>query len=246
MAHNAIMTHCISHFPNKESYRRIVQALLAGGSSYIEVQFPFSDPSADGPVIQDACEHAIHSGNFTVEDAFSTLQTLTTQCTIPFFVMTYANVVFRFGIKAFVQRCKDAGVRGIIVPDLPFDASESLFQIAKEHAVEMIPVLTISSPSERIIAYAGSTYAYVSLRTGITGKETRIDAAVLHKLDKIKRCFPMLIGGFGIHSPEQVAMLAAHLDIIVVGSAIFRVFAAYRDGKYFEAIKDFVASLVQA
>ncbi len=241
-----IMTHCISHFPNRSAYHHVVQALVAGGSSHIEIQFPFSDPSGDGPAIQEACRHAIDHGKFTLDDAFVQLQQLIASYPIPFFIMTYANIIFRAGVQTFVERCHHIGVSGLIIPDLPFDADEHLFQITKKYGIETVPVITITSPPERILSYVGQKYVYVSLRTGITGKRTTINNDIIQKLRYINQHFPVVIGGFGIQTPEQVALLAPHVDIVVVGSAIVRMITAHTEGNLIEPVTQFVSSLVQA
>lgn len=240
------MAHCVSHFPDKDGYLRIVEALVNGGVSYIEVQFPFSDPSADGVPIQEACNQAILNGKFSIEEGFDCLREISERYPVPIFLMTYANLAFRYGIKAFIKSCKACKIAGVIIPDLPYDANEDLLRIGNEQGVPMIPVVTISTPLERMHFYEGCDCVYVSLRSGITGKQTIISSQILNRLHEIRDFFPAIIGGFGIQTSEQVQTIAPHVDIVVVGTAILKSFEQAPTENKFAVLQSFVSSLVHA
>ena len=135
-----IMAHMVASFPDRAGSLKVARALVDGGASMIEVQFPFSDPMADGPDIQAACARALSAG-FTVSDGFELVGEICSATTVPVYIMSYANLLFAKGIDRFLAETKDAGARGVIVPDLPPDYDEGLFRSAAGLGLSAVPVL---------------------------------------------------------------------------------------------------------
>ena len=218
-----LMAHMIPWFPDLERSFTVARALLDAGVGYLEVQFPYSDPTADGPVIQKACADALRAG-FRVAAGFDYLERLRAHRDVPIFLMSYAGLVYRRGVGEFVRRAADHGVRGLIVPDLPPGSDEGLYEQAARHGVSAVPVVVASARQNRIDAIAATrpAYIYAALRSGITGERTVIGQDNLAFLDRLRPIGAELMAGFGVQSAEQVQALAGHVDTVVVGSAFVR------------------------
>lgn len=214
-----IMAHLVAGYPTDELALAAAQALVAGGVSYLEVQLPFSDPSADGPAIQEACAMVLKRG-YTISDGLAFIASLREACpNIPIWVMTYANLAYHAGIDRFVHVAADHGVAGLIIPDLPFDHDEGLRNSCRAHAIEMMPVAAPSMTAQRIELLRSMAYPwiYAALRAGITGSETIIEDSILQFLDAL-RGDARLVGGFGIRHASQVSLLSCHVHAVVAGS----------------------------
>lgn len=218
-----LMAHMMAYFPNREASLSAARGLAAGGASYLEVQFPFSDPSADGPLIQTAGTAALEAG-FTVADGFDLVREIVASTRLPVFVMSYGNLVYRKGTDAFVRAAKEAGVTGLIIPDLTPGNDERLYDAGRVHTVEVVPVVAPSVTDARLarIAEERPNYLYAALRLGITGSYTDIGERNLRFLDRLQPLGAKIIAGFGISSPEQVQFLAPHVHALVVGSALVK------------------------
>ncbi len=223
-ARRRLMTHLVSHFPNRALSLTAAEAMIDGGASYLEVQFPFSDPSADGKLIQTACTQALAAG-FTVEGGFDLVRELRGRTELPIFVMSYGNLVFRRGVRSFVERAKAAGATGLIVPDLMPGYDEGLFRAGAAVGVEVIPVVapTISDPRLAEVAALAPHFLYAALRVGITGSYTEIGEENRRFLQRLAPIGAKVLAGFGISSREQVESLAAEVHALVVGSALVRI-----------------------
>ncbi len=222
-----IMSHLIAGYPSDEGMMAAAKGLVEGGATYLEIQLPFSDPSADGPAIQKACSDVLERGYRVAQgmEAIKNLKTLYPQ--IPIFIMTYANLAYRNGIAAFVRDAKNAGAEGLIIPDLPFDADEELNTICETEGLSSVIVAapSMSESRKEEMKAQKRPYIYAALREGITGQETHIDDSILSFLDSI-RGDSNIFGGFGISNGQQAALLAPHVDAVVVGSAFVRLIAA--------------------
>lgn len=222
-----IMAHMVAGYPDAALSRKVARGLVEGGASYLEVQFPFSDPTADGPDIQAACGAALEAG-FTPDAGFRLVAEMTALSPIPLFVMSYANLVFTKGIEPFLLACRQAGAAGIIVPDLPPDSDEGLYSAAARIGIHAMPVISPSPRPERLSQFAGlgTRYIYATLRSGTTGARTTIDSASLAFLASIaaaaRREPPLVMAGFGITSRDQVTALEPHVHAVIVGSALVR------------------------
>ena len=224
-----LMTHIIPFFPNEEKSLAIAHALLNADARYLEVQFAFSDPSADGPLIEDACQVALRQG-FTVDRGFAFIRTLQEESTAlregkaKIFLMTYASLLFARGVERFVQDAAQEGVSGLIVPDLPLDSDEGLRTAADTYGVHVIPVLAVNSREERIrlIQEGNPEYIYCVLRPGITGARTELGEKNIRFLDRAGSGGAKILAGFGISEHAQVKALTDHAHAAVVGSAFVR------------------------
>lgn len=206
---------------------RIVEAMVEAGASLIELGIPFSDPTAEGPVIQGANIRALAAG-MSAERAFELVHILRAQrgVRVPMVFMTYANVVFSYpgGTDAFCARAQEAGVQGLILPDVPFEEHEEFAAPARAHDLALVSMIAPTS-HERIRAIAASAegFIYCVSSLGVTGERTSItgDVAGMVKLVRSVTSVPVAVG-FGISTPQQAAKVAACCDGAIVGSAIVR------------------------
>jgi len=225
-----LMAHMVAGYPSMEQSRLVAHGLAAGGANYIEVQFPFSDPSADGPVIERACQAALDAG-FKVADGFALMRELAKELTIPLFIMTYGSLVFARGADNFARDAVAAGVRGLIVPDLPPDYSEGLFEAGRAHGLAVVPVIApeISEARLRAIGQLQPEYVYTALRLGITGSKTSLDDKTISYLGRVSALGAKVIAGFGVKSREQMKALAGHAYAAAVGSYFLERLAAAKE-----------------
>ncbi len=215
-----VMAHLVAGYTTREIALAAARGLAAGGVSYFEVQFPFSDPSADGKAIQTACSTVL-SGGHALADCFAFARALRSEFpSIPVFAMTYANLAYRGGVERFVARAADSGISGLIVPDLPFDRDEGLDAACRARGLVSVPVAAPSMASERlsVLAHLGRPYVYAALRAGITGSQTVIDESTKDFLRAAGAGGAKILGGFGIRNGEQSATLAPLVHAVVAGS----------------------------
>jgi len=236
-----IMAHLVAYYPDRGVSREVARGLIDGGCAYLEIQFPFSDPTADGPDIQAACTAALQAG-FTIAEGFRLVSEIRNEARIPVFLMSYANLVFTQGTEKFLGRCAETGIMGVIVPDLPPDYDEGLFDSAKRLGLCAVPVVSPSMRKERLqrVGALQPEYIYATLRTGTTGQLTRIDEAGLSFLESVRTVGgtreSKILGGFGISTARQVAEVAPHVHAVVVGSAFVREIA--KGGNRYSALRD--------
>ena len=218
-----LMSHMVAGYPSLEASWDVARALIDGGSTYLEVQFPFSDPSADGVPIQKACTVALDNG-FKVRQGFDLISRIRSITRVPIFIMSYASIVVARGIGDFITTAKECGASGLIIPDLMPGYDENLYAEARNRQVDVIPVIAPGVTDVRLdeILALGFPYLYASLRVGITGSRTELSADVLHFIDRLKATNRKILAGFGIQSREQVITLREHVHALVVGSALVR------------------------
>lgn len=227
-----LMGHIVAGYPNIESSFNAALGICTAGASFLEIQFPFSDPNADGIAIESACNEALAQG-FKVEMGFSLLSKLyntLSQTANPtkLIIVTYANLIFTYGIESFLKKAKECGVWGIIVPDLPMESDESISVLAKRYHIALILLITPMTPKKRMkhIAKKSNKIVYVVARAGITGDSTQFNSAFFAYLHKVHKCCKKPIAlGFGISSYTQVATLKGKVDIVVAGSYFVRFIA---------------------
>lgn len=219
-----LMAHLVAGFPNRAATLDAARAIEAGGADILELQFPFSDPLADGPVVLQACQDALDTG--TDHATFlEMLEEITRSIAIPTVVMTYANVPFVRGFESFANELAAAGATGLIVPDLPHTEPEfaELHAALAGASLSYIPVIAPTSTPKTIgeLAAVADTFLYVVVRLGVTGRASTIDEAVRERLAEIAAISPhALAAGFGIQSADQVRSLAGQARLAVVGSKI--------------------------
>ncbi|MBN1685893.1 MAG: tryptophan synthase subunit alpha [Spirochaetales bacterium] len=242
------MTHMIAGYPNAGTDFEVARGLIDGGAGFLEVQFPFSDPSADGLPIQAACMAALNAG-FRVKNGFELIKRIKSISDIPVFVMSYASVVYAKGVRPFVREAGRCGVEGLIIPDLMPGYDEGLFQIGAAEGVHIVPVVPPALSEARLseILAQNPAYLYAALRVGITGSRTEIDETVFSSLARLRGTGKQVFAGFGIETRAQVISLAVHADVLIVGSEIVRAIAeAVKDGKQvYESVKRKVRSLLE-
>ena len=226
-----LMSHLVAGFPTDELSLTAARALIAGGADILEIQLPFSDPSADGPAIQDACTQVLSRGYSTAQGLSFIEQLHKEFPATPIYIMSYGSLIYTPGVKAFCKKASRVGVKGMIIPDLPFDFDEGLTEACKENGMINIPVAAPSMSKERLekMAHAGFPYIYAALRTGITGSDTKIDENTLNFLKKVSSGGSKIYGGFGISSGEQSAALASSVEAVVAGSVFVRLIKANKD-----------------
>jgi tryptophan synthase alpha chain len=218
-----IMAHLVAGYPDLEASLEVAHGLLEGGCAYLEIQFPFSDPTADGPLIQEACEISLRAG-FRVDQGFELVRRVRSLSPVPLFLMSYANPVVVRGVTGFLQQAREAGAAGIIVPDLPVDCDEGLYAEGRALGLEAVPVVAPNISDVRLeqVAETGSRYVYAALRPGITGERTEIGTDNLTFLRRLARPGRQVLAGFGVSTRNQVLALAPHVHAVVVGSAFIR------------------------
>lgn len=216
-----VMSHFVAYYPDRDRSMAVAQGLVEGGAKYLEVQFPFSDPSADGPPIQRACQAAI-DGGFKLEKGWRFLQDLTANTSVPVFLMTYAAMAVSPGVGEFVDRAAACGVTGLIIPDLPIDQDEGLLEACDRRGVSFVPVFPVTIKESRLqtILARQWDYFYVSLRSGITGTKTELSEAAVTFIDRLGRQGSRVMAGFGVQTRSQVESVAPHVDAVIVGSAL--------------------------
>ncbi len=244
-----IMAHMVAYYPDKSESLKIALSLIEAGAGIIEVQFPFSDPTADGKFIERACTEAIKNG-FNVENGFELVKTVheksAREAGVPIFIMSYANIVYFYGVERFVKMAKQSGASGLIIPDLPFDYDEGLYRAGKSCGIGIIPVITPSIDKERLkdILKLESEYIYTTLRLGITGQHTEINRKTINYLKNLSSYNVKILAGFGLSSKEQIEPLKNYIYAAVVGSALIKSIADNRDIPPHIAVKGKLKELI--
>ena len=210
-----LMVHLVAGFPSLQGFTEAARALHDGGAEILEIQIPFSDPTADGPAITLASETAIRNG-FKVKDIFKYIRAARNAGFQRIMVMTYANIPYRYGIKKYVIDMRKASVEGLIVPDLPVEDEENFYKIAVENNIAPLPVGIAGMPEYRRKLLRPYKKLYISLRSGTTGTDTKISAETKKFLAELKD--HEVYGGFGISNAAQVKTLTPLVHAIVVGS----------------------------
>ena len=226
---------------------KIVYAMADAGADLIELGIPFSDPTAEGPVIQAANIRAL-SGGVTTDSIFDMVERIRRNTDIPMVFMTYANVVFSYGVERFVKKAAETGMDGIILPDVPFEEKEEFDFVCRRYGLDFISLIAPTS-HERIsmIAKEASGFVYCVSSLGVTGMRSDIttDIGAMVKLVKTANDIPCAVG-FGISTPEQAKDMAGKSDGAIVGSAIVRLCEKYGEDcvpyiyEYVKAMKDAV------
>ena len=220
-----LMSHLVAGYPTTELSLEAARALVKGGAEILEIQLPFSDPSADGPAIQTACTKVLER-SFKTSDGLKFISQVHKEFPdVTIYLMSYGSLIYTPGVENFCKRASEAGVKGMIIPDFPFDFDEGLTAACKKYGMINIPVAAPSMSDERLskLAHAGFPYIYAALRTGITGTDTKIDDATLNFLKKVSEGGSKIYGGFGISNGEQAKALCNSVEAIVAGSVFVRI-----------------------
>ncbi|HNZ27103.1 MAG TPA: tryptophan synthase subunit alpha [Spirochaetota bacterium] len=214
------MGHFIAGFPDIPTSIKAAKGICRAGIEFLEVQFPFSDPTADGPTIEGACYKSLENG-FTVAKGFEIARELASTTDTAIIVMTYANIVFRYGTNLFISKVKEVGASGIIIADMPPEYDEGIIELCKQNDLRIILICAPGASSERIrqLSEKGSGFLYTAMRRGITGRKTDISEETAEWLKKVRsNSILPIAAAFGIRSKEQIDLLRDMSDIAVCGS----------------------------
>ena len=231
--------------PDLETTAKVVRAAVANGADLIELGIPFSDPTAEGPVIQGANLRAL-TGGVTTDKVFDLVRELRKDVTVPMVFMTYANVVYSYDAEKFIRTCEEIGIDGLILPDLPFEEKDEFLPICKKYNVDLISLIAPTSENRiSMIAKEAEGFIYVVSSLGVTGTRSEIKTDLKSIVDVIRANtdVPCAIG-FGISTPEQAKKMAELSDGAIVGSAIIKYLEKYgKDapkyiGEYVKSMKD--------
>lgn len=233
--------------PDMATTAAVVRAAAENGADLIELGIPFSDPTAEGPVIQGANLRALEAGA-TTDKVFDLVRELRQDVTVPMVFMTYANVVFSYGAERFISTCSEVGIDGLILPDLPFEEKEEFLPLCRQYGVDLISLIAPTSENRiAMIAREAEGFIYLVSSLGVTGMRSEIKTDLTSIVEVIRENtkIPCAIG-FGISTPEQAQKMAAISDGAIVGSAIVRLLEKYgKDapkyvGQYVRSMKDAV------
>ncbi|MBR3306270.1 MAG: tryptophan synthase subunit alpha [Lachnospiraceae bacterium] len=233
--------------PDLGTTKACVLKMIEAGADLIELGIPFSDPTAEGPVIQEANERAL-KGGVTTDKVFGLVKELRQETQVPFVFMTYANVLFSYGAERFLSNCADTGVDGVILPDLPYEEKDEFQPLCKKYGVDLISLIAPTSEDRiAMIAKEAEGFIYLVSSLGVTGMRSEIntDLESIVKVIRENTDIPVAIG-FGISTPEQAKKMAAVSDGAIVGSAIVKLInasgseAPEKVGAFVKAMKEAV------
>jgi tryptophan synthase alpha chain len=236
-----LMTHIVLGYPSFEVNREVVQQMVENGVDCIEMQIPFSEPMADGPIIMKANLDSLAHGT-KVEQCLAFGAEMASSHNIPFLYMTYYNIIFKYGEEKFIDHCAGAGITGLIVPDLPPEQSDGFFAYAAARNISPILIFSPTSTTERMVELdkAGSGFIYCVARRGVTGKKSDLGDDFDTYLQRCRKATskPLAVG-FGIQSRQDVAALKGKADMAVIGSETIRLVDAEGAG----SVGPFIANL---
>ena len=232
--------------PSLEITEQLLYAMEEAGADIIEIGIPFSDPIAEGPVIQAANERALAAG-CTTDRLFETVKKAREKVQVPMVFLTYLNPIFTYGKERFMERCRECGIQGVVVPDMPFEEKGELREVCREYGVEIISLIAPTS-HERITAIAKEAegYIYCVSSLGVTGMRKEISTDIQGMVDKVRQVtkVPCAVG-FGISTPEQAQKMAAVSDGVIVGSRIVKIVEEYGE-KAVPYVKEYVGNMKKA
>ncbi len=214
--------------PSLEVTEQLVYEMETAGADLIELGIPFSDPTAEGPVIQAANIRAL-SGGVTTDKVFEMVESIRKKSQVPLVFMTYANVVFSYGIERFVKRSAEVGMDGLILPDIPYEEKEEFDEVCRKYGLDLISLIAPTSHDRiRMVAKEAQGFVYCVSSLGVTGTRSEIttDVDAMVKLVKEVSDIPVAVG-FGISNPETAKKMAEVSDGAIVGSAIVKLCAKY-------------------
>ena len=227
-SHRAFIPFVTCGDPDIETTESLVRAMAEAGADLIELGIPFSDPIAEGPVIQGADVRALSSG-VTTDDIFDMAERVRADLDVPMLVMTYINPVFVYGPDRFMERCRRAGICAIIVPDMPYEQKQDLQPYCTKYDVKLISMIAPTSEDRiSMIASEAEGFIYIVSSMGVTGVRTSFSSNLEDMVAAVRRAtdIPCAIG-FGISTPEQARRMTDFADGAIVGSAIVRIIAEH-------------------
>ena len=242
----ALVTYIVSGDYGYETTKENIRAMVKAGADVIEIGIPFSDPIAEGVVIQEASQHSL-AGGTTLKGIFQMVKELREEIKeTPFVMMMYLNTIYRFGTERFFDLCNECGIQGVIVPDMPYEEKDEIQGVATAHGVDNISLVTPTSHDRiAMIAKEAEGFLYIVSSLGVTGarSEIKTDLASIVEVVRQNTDIPCAIG-FGISTPEQAKKMANISDGAIVGSAIVKLLETYKKeapeyvGAYVKTMKD--------
>lgn len=242
-----IMSHLVTGYPTFSFSKRIARTLVKGGADIVEIQIPFSDPMADGTLIVEACQKSLDRGT-RIKDSFELAKFVSKNLNTPVVLMSYANILIHMGIKRFCVACKECGVSGLIVPDLPYDSEECkiLKNYATKARVHLIYVISPAVEEKRFqeIKKLVSGFLYCTSRQGTTGTEKKFAKNISLYLARVRgKSSITLAVGFGISSSKDLSLIKKYSEIGIIGSAIIEVIKKSKNSEILPAISRFMSEL---
>jgi len=242
----ALITFVTAGDPDLETTEKLVLEMFDNGADIVEIGVPFSDPVAEGQTIQAASLRALTNGT-NLNKIFTAVENLRKKTDKPLLLMMYINTIFRFGTEKFFELCREKGVDGVIVPDLPYEEKEEIAPYAEKNGI--IPISLVAPTShQRIadIASAARGFLYCVSSTGVTGTRSKFTTNFDEFFGEIRKsCTVPAMVGFGISDPEQAAKMSGYCDGVIVGSAVVKIVEEYgRDSV--QKVGEFVKSLKKA
>lgn len=240
----ALITFITAGDPNLDTSYRLVLEMLDKGADLVEIGVPFSDPIAEGPTIEKASVRALQSGT-TTDDVFGLVARLRERTKAPLLLMLYVNLVYRYGIEAFLKRCSEAGVDGLIIPDIPYEESAEFRPLAKAYGIRLINLVAPTTKEQRLagIAAEGEGFLYCVSSLGVTGVRDKITTDLGAFYERIRRHTDLPLAlGFGLSSREQIAAAPGGWDGYIVGSAVVNIVAEEGEGSPAK-VGEFIADL---
>ena len=232
--------------PSIEKSYEYIMTMVKAGADLVEIGIPFSDPIAEGVVIQEANIRAL-SVNTRLEDVFRLVEMVRKESDVPLVFLTYVNPIYNYGKDAFFAKCQEIGLDVVIRPDMPFEERQECAQEAKAHGIDIISMIAPTS-KDRIkeIAQVGEGFLYIVSSLGVTGTRSKITTNLKEIIDTVKEVtdVPCAVG-FGINTPEQAEKIAHDADGVIVGSAIVKIIAKY-GAKAAPHIEAYVKSMKEA
>lgn len=231
--------------PSMEKSEEYIIKMVEAGCDLVEIGIPFSDPIAEGPVIQAANIRALAAGS-TTDKLFELVENVRKKTEVPIVFLTYLNPVFKFGYDKFCKRCKETGVDGLIIPDMPYEEKGELHTVSIKYGVDIISLIAPTSDERiRMIAKDAEGFLYVVSSMGVTGMRSEIKTDLAAILAAVKEAsnIPAAVG-FGVNTPEQAKKIAQSADGVIVGSAIVKIIEQYGENAgeplytYIKSIKD--------
>lgn len=220
-----LMTHVIAGYPSFEDNLKALEIMHENQVDLVEIQMPFTEPTADGPVFARANQEALKRG-FNIDQYFKLVQTAVQRFNFPVLMMGYYNPVFKMSEARFIERLKVAGAAGFIIPDLPAEEGENLYRLAHEQALAPINLMTPTTPDDRLkfLGSAGDGFIYVVARAGVTGKHTRFSQDFEAYLGRCRAATQLpLAVGFGISEKSDLEFLIGKVEVAIIGTALLKI-----------------------
>ena len=232
--------------PSLDKTEEFILAIEKAGADLVEIGIPFSDPIAEGPVVQEANERALSVGT-TTDKIFMMVKRVRQKTAIPLVFLTYINPIFVYGIDRFFKACQESGINGIIIPDLPFEEKGEVLDVAKTYGVDVITLIAPTSKDRiQTLAKEAAGFIYLVSSMGVTGVRSEIKTDLKTMIDDIRQVSETPIAvGFGISDPDQAKAIAKISDGVIVGSAIVKIIAEHGDNAS-DSLYNYVKSMKEA